>query len=251
MRRILNLLRELGIDPLRMYTSVKNLPKFTVHMFRFWTMKGAGKKTWSPILRDFDESAGSADGHYFWQDLICANWINVDNPEKHFDVGSRIDGFIAHLLSFRTVTQLDIRPMKVRIPNLEIVLGDAQKDLSRFKSSFDSVSSLHSIEHFGLGRYNDELDSKGHEKGLKNIASCVKTGGTLYISFPIGSAKVEFNAQRIIDPEWPITLLNDFDLIEFVLIPWKGEPTYGLSPSQVSKQTWGQAGLYRFKKKNT
>ena len=112
------------------------------------------------------------------------------------------------------------------------------------------MSSLHSIEHFGLGRYNDELDSKGHEKGLKNIASCVKTGGTLYISFPIGSAKVEFNAQRIIDPEWPITLLNDFDLIDFVLIPWKGEPTYGLSPSEVSKQTWGQAGLYRFKKKN-
>jgi hypothetical protein len=202
----------------------------------------------SPVFRDYRDSAGSAKGHYFWQDLICARWIFEKTPKSHFDVASRVDGFIAHLLSFREVTILDIRPLEVNIPNLTVTLGDAQKDLSHLSGKFDSVSSLHSIEHFGLGRYGDVLDVEGHEKGLRNIASCVSPYGYLYVSFPIGKAAVEFNAQRIIDPMWAPRILQDFTLEEFVLIPWKDEPKFGMLPSEVDTNVWGQAGLYRFKK---
>ena len=31
----------------------------------------------------------------------------------------------------------------------------------------DSVSCLHAIEHFGLGRYGDPIDVFGHIKGSK------------------------------------------------------------------------------------
>ncbi len=202
------------------------------------------------MLKDYRDSAGSAKGHYFWQDLICARWIFERSPQSHFDVASRVDGFIAHLLSFREVTILDIRPLEVEIPNLTVTLGDAQGDLSHLKGKFPSVSSLHSIEHFGLGRYGDTLDSDGHEKGLRNIAGCVASGGTLYVSFPIGSAGVEFNAQRIINPLWAEKILTDFSLEEFVLIPWKDQPVYGLKPTDVDTAVWGQAGLYRFKRNN-
>ena len=241
-------MRQLGFDPLVTLKAIGGLPNFITTSIAFWSGNKRKSMSWSPVLGDFNASSGNATGHYFWQDLICARWIYEENPQNHFDIGSRVDGFIAHLLSFRQVTLLDIRPLDEVIPNLSVVLGDAQKDLSQFRGSYDSVSSLHSIEHFGLGRYKDKIDPNGHEKGLKNIAECARAGGFLYVSFPIGKSAVEFNAQRIIDPEWPVESLKDFELVEFVLIPWRGTPTYGMKPSEVSREIWGQAGLYKFKK---
>ena len=201
------------------------------------------------MLTDFHAQAGSADGHYFWQDLICARWINQQNPETHFDVGSRVDGFIAHLLSFREVIQLDIRENHSSIPGLKILIGDAQTNLSNLGRKFSSVSSLHSIERFGLGRYGDKVEPDGHIAGLRNIADLVEDGGLLYISFPIGKFTIEFNAQRILDPLFPLDVLEDFELIDFVIIPWKGQPILNSSPREVDKNLWGQAGLYKFKKR--
>ena len=37
------------------------------------------------------------------------------------------------LVTFTNVTQVDIRPMSARIPNLKVVNGDAQKDLNDYK----------------------------------------------------------------------------------------------------------------------
>jgi len=215
--------------------------------FKNLNQDGNKIKFW-PALQDFDDSAGSADGHYFWQDLLCAMWITEENPDLHFDVGSRIDGFIAHLLPSRNVTLLDIRPMKLKIPNLSVIQGDVQQGLDSLAASFESVSSLHSIEHFGLGRYGDPLDPSGHIKGLETIAKTVKPGGCLYLSFPIGDTAVEFNSQRIISPDWPSRALGDFSLEEFILIPWRGEPIHNVTPSEVDTKISGQAGLYKFRR---
>ncbi len=200
----------------------------------------------APALQDYKASAGSSDGHYFWQDLLCAQLINEAKPKRHFDVGSRIDGFIAHLLSFREVTLLDIRANSLNIPGLTVVRADAQETLTEFQYAFDSVSSLHSIEHFGLGRYGDKLDAQGHQKALKHIAECVQLGGLLYVSFPIGKEEVEFNSQRIVSPMWPITELPNFELQKFILIPWRGQPNIETNPQSVDLNIKGQAGLYQF-----
>lgn len=246
-------MRQCGFDPINFTASLKGVSKYIFDLYRFRLMnKGSSRYKLpiviSPVLKDYRDSAGSATGHYFWQDLVCAKWIYERSPIDHFDVASRIDGFIAHLLTFRAVTILDIRPLQTRILNLNVILGNAQGDLSSLIKTYPSVSSLHSIEHFGLGRYGDAIDPDGHEKGLRNISQCVSLGGHLYVSFPIGAPEVEFNAQRIIDPIWPQKILSDFILEEFVLIPWKGEPIFNLEPSKVDPATWGQAGLYRFKR---
>jgi hypothetical protein len=83
---------------------------------------------------------------------------------------------------------------------------------------------------------------------LLNLSKYVEDGGFLYISFPVGNPRVEFNAQRIIHPNWPAEILENFELIEFVLIPWKGSPIYNLLPSEVALEINGQAGLYKFQK---
>ena len=248
MRRFLSVLRQFGLDPLATYRAVRGIPRFLSNYF-FYSVKAKKlPNKLSPFTRDFFDSAGSSDGHYFWQDLICAQWINSNSPLEHFDIGSRIDGFIAHLVSFRKVVMLDIREVDSKIKNLEIIQGNAQESLLNLNRKFESVSSLHSIEHFGLGRYGDTIDPHGHEKGLRNISELVKDHGILYVSFPIGESSVEFNAQRIIDPLWPISILRDFELIEFVLIPWRGEPTFNVSPENVDKRISGQSGLYKFRK---
>ena len=250
MRKILYFLRQIGLDPIRFARGLKNLPKFFFDLIKFRSITTVGGKfRISPVLNDFDDQAGSADGHYFWQDLIAAQWIHSLNSKTHLDIGSRIDGFIAHLLTFREVTLLDIRPMKHKIPKLTVILANAQNSLSEDVGKFSSVSSLHSIEHFGLGRYGDSLDPSGHEKGLIAISECVDIGGSLIVSFPIGESAVEFNEQRIIDPDWPVQVLENFELNNFVLIPWKGVPNSQQSPQQVDKSKSGQAGLYWFIRK--
>ena len=65
-----------------------------------------------PIFTDYDDQAGSATGHYFHQDLLVASFIHNKNPLRHIDIGSRIDGFIAHVASFRSIEVMDVRDLK-------------------------------------------------------------------------------------------------------------------------------------------
>ena len=247
-RRVLYFLREIGFDPLKFADATSNVAYFFKTLFIYSRQAKISLRKLSPTLTDFDASSGAARGHYFWQDLICAKWIQLDRPDIHLDLGSRIDGFIAHLLTFMSVDVLDIRPLGTNIPGLTSRVIDAQSGLADYSRKYQSVSSLHSIEHFGLGRYRDPVDVDGHSKGLVALSDCVAPGGYLFISFPIGQPSVEFNSQRILHPEWPISLLPDFDLIEFVLIPWAEEPQFGIEPTAVDLSISGQCGLYKFQR---
>lgn len=64
----------------------------------------------------------------------------------------------------------------------------------------DSVSCLHAIEHFGLGRYGDPINPEGYQQGIITMAQLLRPGGTFYLSTPIGKERVEFNASWVFDP---------------------------------------------------
>lgn len=72
----------------------------------------------NPCLDDKYDNAGTWDGHYFYQDLYVAQKIFKKKPVKHVDIGSRIDGFVTHVASFREIELLDIRKMESSIPNI-------------------------------------------------------------------------------------------------------------------------------------
>jgi hypothetical protein len=224
--------------------------KFGVSYIGFRKLKPKGKIRISLVLGESRQSAGTADGHYFWQDMICARWIFEKSPKNHLDIGSRIDGFVSHLLTFMDVTLFDIRSNQNIIPGLNFVKVDVQDKVKvrEYFETFDSVSSLHAIEHFGLGRYGDSLDTNGHINGLMNISRCVKKNGYLYISFPVGKNEVHFNAQRILEPDWPSKMLIGFVLEEMIVIPWRGEPSIIKDISEMDINKEGQAMLYRFKR---
>jgi SAM-dependent methyltransferase len=162
-----------------------------------------------PCLGDLNAASGSATGHYFHQDLLVARRIFEYKPKRHVDIGSRIDGFVAHVAVFREIEVFDIRPSNVPIPNVVFRQADIMSNNFNIKNYCDSVSSLHAIEHFGLGRYGDTLDYNGHLKGLNNIYEMVKEGGKFYLSVPIGEQRIEFNAHRIFSVKYFIGLIQD------------------------------------------
>jgi len=165
-------------------------------------------------LDKFD-SAGSISS-YFWQDLWAAKKIIRNRPKKHYDIGSRIDGFIAHLLSADiNVNLIDIRPLDVNIDGISFTCADATNICEVPDESIESLSALCSIEHFGLGRYGDAIDPEACFKCFAAIQRKVKVGGKIYISLPIGWEHIEFNAHRVFFANTVISCFDRCRLLEF------------------------------------
>jgi SAM-dependent methyltransferase len=135
-------------------------------------------------------------------------------PAKHVDIGSRIDGFVTHVASFRKIEVMDIRETKEAISNVTFIKADLMSDAFSLNDYCDSVSCLHTIEHFGLGRYGDPIDINGHLKGLKNIVRMLKKNGRLYLSTLIGSQRIEFDAHRVFSVKYLIDLFEDDFIVE-------------------------------------
>lgn len=160
-------------------------------------------------LEDRFSKSGNASGHYFHQDLLVARRIFVNGPLVHVDIGSRVDGFVAHVASFRKITVVDIRTLGSNIPNVDFIQADVSGDIEAGLVDYcDSLSCLHALEHFGLGRYGDPVQYDGYLTGLENIHRILRRQGKLYISVPIGPLRIEFNAHRIFSIEYLLKLFN-------------------------------------------
>lgn len=168
-----------------------------------------------PIFTDKFEQAGNINS-YFWQDLWAARKIYEGNPKEHFDIGSRVDGFISHLLSFRNnIHLIDIRPLERTIEGLNFIQSDATVLENIMDNSIESLSALCSLEHFGLGRYGDPIDPDACYKCFDAIEHKVKHGGDIYLSVPIGKEHIEFNAHRVFYASTIVENFSQCQLMEF------------------------------------
>lgn len=171
------------------------------------------KENEMPMLADYRETAGNVDGHYFLMDILMAREVAKRRPGKHFDIGSRIDGFISHLLALGIdTTVIDIRSLCEINAGEGIKLNFIQADATNLNNipdcSIESLSALHSIEHFGLGRYGDAIDPKAHLKVVHAMTRVLTAGGYLYFAVPVGKEeKLCFNAHRIC---YPLTIIEYF-----------------------------------------
>lgn len=190
---------QFGFDPKRLLLSLRGIPRYLIDGWSFGSGY-QGKLSIRPCLHDRYQEGGSTKDEYFIQDLQVARWIYQANPVKHVDIGSRIDGFVTHVASFREIEVFDIRPVSSTIPGIHFKQADLMKSSQSWNNYCDSLSCLHALEHFGLGRYGDPIDPMGYQSGLNNMANILQSGGLFYLSVPIGIERVEFNAQRIVDP---------------------------------------------------
>ena len=168
-----------------------------------------------PIATDKYEKAGNIDD-YFQQDLWAARLIYKSGVKRQVDIGSRLDGFIAHLLAMDIdVTVIDVREFPGEVEKLHTIVDDATYLKQIPDESVESMSALCSLEHFGLGRYGDPIDPEACFKCFDAIQRKLKKGGKLYISVPVGKERVEFNAHRVFYASTIIECFSDMKLEEF------------------------------------
>lgn len=249
-------LRVFGFDPLRLAKAVRSLPFYFRTLSELKKQKGSDKTF--PFgrtkfqLADRSSEAGTMSGHYFHQDLLVAKKIFRANPKKHVDIGSRIDGFVAHVAVFREIEVLDIREQKSKVKNIIFKEADLMQPQG-LENYCDSISSLHAIEHFGLGRYGDPIDYFGYLKAIDNITGILQQGGKFYFSVPIGSQRIEFNAHRVFSVRYLLDLFKTrFTINSFSYVNDKGDlfEDVELIPSAVESNFncyWG-CGIFELTK---
>jgi len=217
-----------GINLRKLYAFIARFPAYLVDYRLMRRLRGTDLSfplyASMPILHEKNSDAGVMSGAYFHQDLLVARRIFENKPLKHVDIGSRIDGFVAHVAVFRSIEVLDIRNQTDTVKNIKFRQADLLNLPSDKINYTDSISSLHAIEHFGLGRYGDSLSYDGHIKGINNITQILKRGGKFYFSTPIGRQRIEFNAHRVFSVRYLLDLLtSQYTIDHFSYVSDAGE----------------------------
>lgn len=220
--------RLLGFNPLTFINFFRGLPFYLSGLIKIKKQKGKNTDfefgVNFPNNGDRFSESGTMSGHYFHQDLLVAKRIFLNNPKHHLDIGSRIDGFVAHVATFREIEVMDIRHQISKVPNIVFKQVDLTKSQNNLKEYCDSISALHSIEHFGLGRYGDPIDYFGHIKAIENIYNILQLNGIFYFSVPIGEQRIEFNAHRVFSISYLLKIFEKrFKVARFSYINDEGD----------------------------
>jgi hypothetical protein len=202
LRRLSDSMSLVGINAGVAVRSLRGLPHYLRNKRAFEAQYARSGKEFPlgriyPCLWDRFAESGTARGQYFHQDLHVAQRIFQARPARHVDVGSRVDGFVAHLATFMNVEVMDLRPMRTSARNIAFRQLDLMEEPFRLQGYCESLSCLHTLEHFGLGRYGDRVDYYGYRRGWENLTAMLGAGGKLYFSVPIGPQRVEFDGHRV------------------------------------------------------
>lgn len=203
---------QLGVDLRKLLQFLSGFSRYLRDYFRFRQIY-RGTIEMAPCVHDWNEEGGATKNEYFWQDLLVARMVHEANPGKHVDIGSRVDGFVAHVASFREIEVFDVRPISANIPGVVFHRADLMRPNASFVEYCDSLSCLHALEHFGLGRYGDPLNAQGFKLGLASMANMLRDNGKFYLSVPIGKERIEFNANWVFAPSSIISVALEAGLI--------------------------------------
>lgn len=207
----------------RPFTAVSNLPRYLRQLREYRRMDGRAYvrlRDSYPCLTDA-VARTPFDPHYFHQGAWLARRLAAGPPALHVDVGSSV--LTMGVLSGTVpVVFLDYRPIRVSLTGFYPVAGSIIR-LPFRDGALESVSSLHVLEHIGLGRYGDPLDAEGSRRGAMELERVAQAGGRIHVSVPIGRERVCFNAHRVFAPATVVSWFGDCDLVEFSFVDDAGE----------------------------
>lgn len=242
---IYRFITQFWINPILTIKWIKNLWFYFKDYFKIKKLLKNNKKFLLslsyPCLHDIKDFWWTASWHYFHQDLLIAQKIYKNNPEKHVDIWSRVDWFVWHVACYRNIEVFDIRETKNKIDNIIFNKSDLMDLDEKYINYCDSISSLHAIEHFWLWRYWDPIDPEWHIKWLNNIYKILKKWWTFYFSVPIWKQRIEFNAHRIFDIKYLLDYFNDkYDLISFSYVDdkWDLHKNIKIEKEKVLNNYW-------------
>jgi len=180
----------------------------------------------------FDKTTSTAiDSHYFYQAIWAFKKILASGVSQHVDIGSDVQ-FVGMLTCVTEVTFVDIRPLELTLSNYIGKKGSILA-LPFHDKGISSLSSLHVIEHIGLGRYGDPIDPDGSIKACRELMRVLAPGGKLYLSVPIGKTRVQFNGQRVFNVTDVIAMFSDLELLELSVVNTDGTYMEKVNPDTI------------------
>jgi hypothetical protein len=228
--------------------------EFEVEFQKFQTLLDRSGRSlpmrWEEIQPCLDDRSPATpfDRHYTYHPAWAARVLARTRPAKHVDISS-ILCFSTIVSAFIPVDFYDFRSAPVRLNDFNSANADLTC-LSFSDNSIDSLSSMHVVEHVGLGRYGEPLDPDGDLKAIRELCRVLAPGGNLMVAVPVGRARIKYNAHRIYDDAEFRGYFAGLELVEFALIP-DGEVPTGLiqdpAPDLVNAQEYG-CGCYWFRK---
>ena len=85
---------------------------------------------------------------------------------------------------------------KLTFEHQDMITRTVEEEESSEKK-YDSAFSISSFDHTGLGRYNDPLDPNGDIESMNTVFDCLRPGGILFLTVPIGPDRLVWNLMRI------------------------------------------------------
>lgn len=210
-----------------------NYPVFTKHKSYFDFLK------WQRVryLKKFNISERIVEIPFAFQALST-----VAPNGKILDLGCAESIFPLQLATLGyQVTGVDFRPYPYKHPNLSFSQADIL-NLPFADQSFDAVCAISTLEHIGLGSYDDpQIAEKPDQQAFKHIVRILKDKGTLILTVPFGKY-AQNSHQRVYDQPMLNTLLQDFDImqIKYYTINSKGNNDVEMYWSEVNVQQASQ-----------
>ena len=202
------------------------------HLTNYEVDDGDDDNHFAEEANSFDDGFIFMDTIYLMQNQYCVRVLKhiLDNPRNKeifqnqedincLDVGSQIS-LVTFLATFSPFYYLEPRLpqsgtfLEMKDLNLTLLKGEAQ-NIPLEDSSLKIITSLHAIEHFGLGRYGDQIDYLGDVNGLKEYSRLLEPGGFLVCSVPVTSKsneKIIFNKNRSYSCETFLSMIESAGL---------------------------------------
>ena len=192
-----------------------------------------------PCLYD-RSSITATDPQYFYQGIWLLKKFRGSGASRHVDVASdvRLVGLLSVMCK---VVFVDIRPLEFAISNFEALAGTITA-LPFADESTESFSSMHVIEHIGLGRYGDPIDPHGPQKAGREISRIMKPKGKVYISVPVGRPRVGFNGLWVFQVDEVVRMFEGLELLELSLVDATGNFHEAVDPTDVDIMEEGSGG---------
>lgn len=199
------------------------------------------------IDKDFTRSV-NYEPHYVYHCSWACRILANTKPSHHIDVGSSMH-FVGMASAWVSITHYDYRKPEIALEGLSVGSADLV-NLPFPDGTVDSLSCMHVIEHIGLGRYGDAIDSVGDRRAAEELMRVLAPGGQLLLVVPVGRPRINFNAHRVYSYSEVKTMFSSLNLSRFSLLTDDGAPT-GLvedaAPDVVDAQDWG-CGCFLFRK---
>lgn len=243
-KNINSILCTYGIDIRKLFSLPKVLIKYIKDIKKFKSMGGKINFLWPIYFEDNGKCTSLSD--YSILSFLVIKDIFERGKLKHFDIGSSVEMFIMPLSAAGIkVTLLDIREtnfldaFEIKNKVFDACSSNNKNAEILKKENIYSLSCIHAIEHFGLGRYQDDIDPFAQKKFISNAADLLLKGSIFYLGMPIGDNEVFYNAHRLMSINYYKKLVFKYFYIEsiFLVDPNSKNKFIKLKPSEYNNES--------------